>query len=207
VKQKHTKGWMGQSFRTLIDSTLNAHSSTEILCILFEKIAYWAAGSEHVNHIQTTCEWCEHVLWSWTWRILGEGHHSELITLLYLLVVMHPTGTLLPVTRADVDPSISFSNISTTAARWISPHSLQRHDSYSCICSTNKIIILCQTAQLNCSSLKLTPGIHEIYCIHYQTHLKWTPLPPGPQLWQFVSVDICVLYKERNPSTSYLYWP
>jgi hypothetical protein len=42
---------------------------------------------------------------------LGERHHGELITLLCLLVVMYP--------------SISFSSISTTTARWISPHSLQ----------------------------------------------------------------------------------
>jgi hypothetical protein len=90
---------------------------------------------------------------------LGERHHSELVTLLCLLVAMHPTGTLLPVTGAD--PSISYSNISTIDARRTSPHSLQRHESYSCICSTNKIIILCQTAQLNCSSLKLIPGIHD----------------------------------------------
>jgi hypothetical protein len=51
---------------------------------------------------------------------LGERYHSEFVTLLCLLAAMHPTGTLLPVIGADVDPSISFSNISTTA-RWTSP--------------------------------------------------------------------------------------
>jgi hypothetical protein len=55
----------------------------------------------------------------------GERHHTELVTLLCLLVAMHPSGILLPVTGADVDPSISFSNISTTAAGRTSHHSLQ----------------------------------------------------------------------------------
>jgi hypothetical protein len=58
----------------------------------------------------------------------GERHHSELVTMLCLLVVMDPTGTLLPVPGADVVPSVSFSNISTTtAARWTSPQSAKKH--------------------------------------------------------------------------------